>query len=79
MFLLKQYTTQLLKKGDYRLRRLVAFKLIAQSNYIKNDGATLAYKIKALLRYFKTFKGLLAKTYKRKRKGSLYLDNKDVF
>jgi hypothetical protein len=52
---------------------------VAQSNYIKNDGATLARRIRALLRYFKTFKGLLAKTCGGKRKGSLYLDNKDVF
>ena len=79
MSLLRQYTAQLLKKGDYRLRQLVAFKLIAQSNYIKNDKIALARKIKALLRHFKTFRGLLAKTCKGKKKGSSYLDNKDVF
>jgi hypothetical protein len=73
--LLRQYTTQLLKKGDYRLGQLAASKLVAQSNHIKNDGATLARKIRALLRYFKTFKGLLAKTCRGKRKGSSYLDN----
>jgi len=77
--LLRQYTTQLLKKGDYRLRRLAASKLIAQSNHIKNDKIALARKIKALLRHFKTFRGLLAKTRGGKRKGSSYLDNKDVF
>jgi len=77
--LLKQYIAQLLKKGDYRLRRLAAFKLVAQSNHIKNDGIALARRIKALLRYFKTFRGLPAKTREGKRKGSSYLDNEDVF
>jgi len=77
--LLRQYTAQLLKKGDYRLGRLAASKLVAQSNHIENDGIALARRIKALLRHFKTFRGLLAKTCGGKRKGSSYLDNKDVF
>jgi hypothetical protein len=77
--LLRQYTAQLLKKGDYRLGRLAASKLVAQSNHIENDGATLARRIRALLRHFKTFKGLPAETRGGKRKGSSYLDNEDVF
>ena len=77
--LLKQYTTQILKKGVYYLDKYAAFKLVAQSNHIKNNGTTLARRIRALLCHFQTFGSLLAKTRGGKRRGTSYLDNKDVF
>ena len=77
--LLKQYTAQILKKGPYHLNRWAASKLVAQSNHVENDGRTLARRIRALFRHYQTFGGLLAKTRKGKKKGSSYLDNKDVF
>ena len=77
--LLKQYTAQMLKKGEYHLGQYAASKLVAQSNHIKNDGKTLARRIRALFRHFKIFGGLLAETRGGKRKGSSYLDNEDVF
>jgi hypothetical protein len=69
----------MLKKGKYYLDKFIASKLVAQSNHLKNDKKTLAYKIRALFKYYQGFKGLLAKTYKGKRKDSFYLNNKDVF
>jgi hypothetical protein len=77
--LLKQYTTQMLKKGEYHLGQYAASRLVAQSNHIENDGKTLACRIRALFRHFKIFGGLPAETRGGKRKGSSYLDNKDVF
>jgi hypothetical protein len=69
----------MLKKEEYYLDKFAASKLVAQSNYIKNNGKTLARKIKALLRHYQTFKGLPIETREGKRKGSSYLNNKDVF
>jgi len=69
----------MLKKGPYYLDKFAASKLVTQSNHIINDRKTLAYKIRALFRYYQTFRALPAKTRKGKRKGSSYLDNKDVF
>ena len=66
-------------RNNYRLGRLAASKLVAQSNHIENDGIALARRIRALLRHFKTFRGLPAETRGGKRKGSSYLDNEDVF
>jgi len=42
----------MLKKEEYYLDKFAASKLVAQSNHIKNDGKTLARKIKALLRHY---------------------------
>jgi hypothetical protein len=39
--LLKQYTAQLLKKGEHHLGRVAASQLVAQSNHLENDGKTL--------------------------------------
>jgi len=69
----------MLKKGEYYLGQYAASKLVAQSNYIKNNRKTLAYRIRGLFRHFRTFGGLSAKTCKGKRKGSLYLDNENIF
>jgi hypothetical protein len=77
--LLKQYTAQMLKKGPYYLDKFAASRLVAQSNHITNDGKTLARRIRALFRHYQTFGALPAKTRGGKRKGSSYLDNKDVF
>ena len=46
--LLKQYTSQMLKEGLYHLDKFIASRLVAQSNHIKNDGKTLARRIRAL-------------------------------
>ena len=52
LFLLKQYTAQLLKKGEYHLGRVAASQLVAKSNHIKNDGKTLARRIRALFCHY---------------------------
>ena len=77
--LLKQYTAQMLKKGEYYLGQYAASRLVAKSNHVKNDGITLARRIRALFCHFQRFSGLLAKIKSGKRKGGSYLDNKDVF
>ena len=77
--LLKQFTTQLLKKGEHHLGRVAASQLVAQSNHLKNNGITLARRIRALFRHYQTFGGLPAKTRSGKRNGRSYLDNEDVF
>jgi hypothetical protein len=77
--LLKQYTAQLLKKGEYHLGRVAASQLVAQSNHLENDGKTLARRIRALFRHYQTFGGLPAETRGGKRNGRSYLDNEDVF
>ena len=77
--LLKQYTAQMLKEGGYYMGPIEASQLVAKSNHIKNDGTTLARRIRALFRHFQRFGGLPAKTRGGKRKGGSYLDNKDVF
>ena len=69
----------MLKKGEYYLGQYTASRLVAQSNYIENNRKTLDRRIRGLFRHFKTFRGLLAKTRRGKRKGSSYLDNKGVF
>jgi hypothetical protein len=69
----------MLKKGEYHLGQYTASRLVVQSNYIKNNRKTLAHRIQALFRHFKIFEGLPTETRGGKRKGSLYLDNKDVF
>ena len=50
--LLKQYTSQLLKTGEYQLGKLAVSRLVAQSNYIENDGKTLAWRIRSLLLHY---------------------------
>jgi hypothetical protein len=69
----------MLKEGEYYIGPIKASQLVAKSNYVKNDGTTLARKIKALFRHFQRFGRLLAKTRGSKRKGGSYLDNEDVF
>jgi hypothetical protein len=69
----------MLKKGEYYLGPIKASQLVAKSNYVKNDGITLARRIRALFRHFQRFGRLPAKTRGGKRKGGSYLDNKDVF
>jgi hypothetical protein len=49
---LKQYTAQILKKGEYHINKYAASKLVAQSNHIKNNRKALARKIRALFYYF---------------------------
>jgi hypothetical protein len=53
--------------------------LVAQSNYLENDGKTLARRIRAFFCHYQTFRGLPAETCGGKRNGRSYLDNKDVF
>jgi hypothetical protein len=77
--LLKQYTAQLLKEGEFHLGRVAASLLVAQSNHLSNNGKTLARRIRALFRHYQTFGGLPAETRGGKRNGRSYLDNEDVF
>jgi hypothetical protein len=42
--LLKQYTAQMLKKGEYYLDKFTVSKLVAQSNYVENN----CYRARAL-------------------------------
>jgi hypothetical protein len=77
--LLKQFTAQLLKKGEYYLGRVAASQLVAQSNHLHNDGKTLARRIRALFCHYQTFGGLPVETRGGKRNGRSYLDNEDVF
>jgi hypothetical protein len=72
--LLKQYTSQILKEGLYHLDKFTASRLVAQSNHIKNDGMTLARRIRALFRHYQTFGGLPSETRGGKRKSPSYLD-----
>jgi hypothetical protein len=69
----------MLKKDQFFLNKFATSKLVAQSNYLTNDKKELARRIRALYRYYQIYRGLLAKTCRGKRKGSSYLDNKDVF
>ena len=69
----------MLKKEPYYMDRFTASKLVVRSNHIKNDGNTLARRIRALFRHYTTFSGLPTKTRGGKRKGASYLNNKDVF
>jgi hypothetical protein len=50
--LFKQYTTQMLKKGEHYLDKFAASKLVAQSNHLQNDRKTLARKIRALFKHY---------------------------
>jgi hypothetical protein len=77
--LLKQYTAQMLKKGEHYLDKFAASRLVAQSNHLENDGKALARRIRALFKHYQSFGGLPAETRGGKRKGSSYLDNEDVF
>ncbi len=69
----------MLKKEPYYIDRFAASKLVVRSNHIKNDGNTLARRIRALFRHYTTFGSIPTKTRGSKRKGASYLDNKDVF
>ena len=77
--LLKQYTSQMLKKEPYYMDRFAASKLVVRSNHIENDGNALARRIRALFRHYTTFGGIPTETRGGKRKGASYLDNEDVF
>ena len=77
--LLRQYTAQLLKKPPFNEGRVKASEIVAKSNHVENDGKTLARRIRALFRHYRTFGGLPAETRGGKRNGSSYLDNEDVF
>jgi hypothetical protein len=77
--LLKQYSAQMLKKGQYYRNKFTASRLVAESNHPTNDGKTLAHRIRALFCHFQTFGGLPAETRGGKRKGTSYLNNEDVF
>ena len=50
--LLKQYTAQLLKKEEYHLGRVATSQLVARSNHLKNNGKTLARRIRALFCHY---------------------------
>jgi hypothetical protein len=52
LHLLRQYTQQLLKLGQYRLERVNALLLVASSNYRFNNGKTLARRIRGLFNYY---------------------------
>jgi len=53
LHLLRQYTQQLLKLGQYRLRRIDASLLVASSNHRFNDRKTLARRIRGLFNYYR--------------------------
>jgi hypothetical protein len=69
----------MLKEGEHYLDKFAASRLVAQSNHLENDGKALACRFRALFKHYQGFGGLLAETRGGKRKGSSYLDNKDVF
>jgi hypothetical protein len=52
LHLLRQYTQQLLKLGQYRLRTVDISLLVAFSNHCLNDGKTLAWRIRGLFNYY---------------------------
>jgi hypothetical protein len=52
LHLLRQYTQQLVKLGQYRLGRIDASLLVAASNHRFNDGKTLARRIRGLFNYY---------------------------
>jgi hypothetical protein len=53
LHLLRQYTQQLVKLGQYRLGRVDASLLVASSNHRFNDGKTLARRIRGLFNYYR--------------------------
>ena len=69
----------MLKEGEHYLDKFVASRLVAQSNHLENDRKALARRIRALFKHYQGFRGLPAETRGGKRKGSSYLNNKDVF
>lgn len=77
--LLKEYTTQLLKKPPFHEGRVTASRSVAKTKHTENDGITLARRIRSLFRHYQTFGGLPVETRGGKRTGASYLDNEDVF
>jgi hypothetical protein len=53
LHLLRQYTQQLLKLGQYRLERVNTSLLVASSNHRLNDRKTLARRIRGLFNYYR--------------------------
>jgi hypothetical protein len=79
LHLLRQYTQQLLKPGQYRLGRIDASLLVASSNHRFNDGKTLARRIRGLFNYYRQWHGIPLEARGGKRDGISYLDNEDIF
>jgi hypothetical protein len=79
LYLLQQYTQQLLKLGQYRLERVDASLLIASSNHRLNNGKTLAQRIRGLFNYYRQWHSIPQETRGNKRDGASHLDNKDIF
>jgi hypothetical protein len=71
LHLLRQYTQQLLKLGQYRLGRVDASLLVASSNHRFNDGKTLARRIRGLFNYYQQWHGIPQETRGSKRDGAL--------
>ena len=79
LYLLRQYTQQLLKLGQYRLGRVNASLLVASSNHRFNNGKTLARRIRGLFNYYRQWHGIPQETRGGKRDSASYLDNEDIF
>jgi hypothetical protein len=79
LHLLRQYTQQLLKLGQYWLGRIDASLLVASSNHRFNDGKTLARRIRGLFNYYRQWHGVPQEARGGKRDSASYLDNEDVF
>jgi hypothetical protein len=77
--MLKQFTAQMLKEGEFYMGALPASYLVAKTNHPTNDGKTLARRIRALGRHYQLFGSLPIESRGGKRKGNSYLDNEDVF
>jgi len=79
LHLLRQYTQQLLKLGQYQLRRIDTSLLVASSNHRFNDGKTLARRIRGLFNYYRQWHSVPQEARGGKRDSASYLDNEDVF
>jgi hypothetical protein len=79
LHLLRQYTQQLLKLGQYRLGRVNASLLVAFSNHRLNDRKTLARRIRGLFNYYRQWHSIPQETRGSKRDGASYLNNEDIF
>ena len=77
--LLQQYSQQLLKNGDYKMKKIEASKLVARSNHRETDGTYLARYIRSLFQHFQLHGSIPLEMRGGKREGASYLDNEDIF
>jgi len=79
LHLLRQYTQQLVKLGQYQLGRVNTSLLVASSNHRFNNRKILARRIRGLFNYYRQWHGIPQETRGSKRDGASYLDNEDIF